>query len=147
MRTIYEDATATCKRVRAIVKKNWPATKFSVKCKKYSGGSSVTVTWNDGPQSAEVDRKIKGLEGADFDGMQDLKITTGFLAMEGDEMVRVVGADYIFTNRHFSPEREAKIQQEMKAWWTPEQYSRIMACGCWKEMAESEQRLAATGKL
>jgi len=46
----YESTADTAKRVRKALKHYFPAVKFSVHSKVYSGGSSIDVRWTDGPR-------------------------------------------------------------------------------------------------
>ena len=50
----------------------FPGIKFSVKSKSFSMGDDVTVNWELGPTSKEVDAIIGKYEMGSFDGMQDL---------------------------------------------------------------------------
>ena len=47
---------ADAKEIRQILKKRYPLTKFSVKSKGYSMGSSIRVCWLDGPTREEVEK-------------------------------------------------------------------------------------------
>lgn len=52
------DIKDVAKEIRAILKKEFPATKFSVKCSRFSQGSSVETSWTDGPTTDQVDELI-----------------------------------------------------------------------------------------
>lgn len=91
--------TETAKMVRQRLKAAFPTTRFSVTTKKYSGGSSITVHWQDGPTDADVTAQVGAFHGAEFDGMQDLKEYHDAL-LDG-QRVRFAN-DYITTNRHYS---------------------------------------------
>jgi hypothetical protein len=93
--------TETATLIRAELKSAFPGVKFSVKSKSYSGGSSINVSWTDGPTAKEVDRVAGQFAGASFDGMIDLK-SYHDSTFRG-ETVRF-GADYVFTNRKVSTE-------------------------------------------
>lgn len=54
------DITQVAKEIRAILKKEFPAVKFSVKSSRFSQGSSVDVSWVDGPTTDQVDTLIGG---------------------------------------------------------------------------------------
>jgi Large polyvalent protein associated domain 29 len=69
----YMSVTDTAKLVRQALAKTFPGVKFSVRSSKYAGGASIDVSWEDGPQSAAVDEVLSSYQGADFDGMIDLK--------------------------------------------------------------------------
>lgn len=87
----------TAKLVRATLKRTFPLQKFNVRSKVYSGGSSIDVTWVDGPTVAEVDQAVKRFEGATFDGMTDYK---GYKApvRVGGELLQM-GTDWVQCQR------------------------------------------------
>lgn len=122
----YLSVTDTAKLVRAALKKAFPAVKFSVRSRSYSGGASIDVGWTDGPTKKEVDAVIDGFSGSGFDGMQDLKysyshwllpdgttvVAQSFHNLDGgvrnekphpDATLVHFGADFIFANRSLSP--------------------------------------------
>lgn len=76
MKTTYLSTAETAKLIRAALKRAFPRIKFSVRSSNYSGGSSITVGWKDGPATVAVDAVVKQYSGADFDGSIDLK--TGY---------------------------------------------------------------------
>ena len=102
----------TAKMIRKELKHYFPNTKFSVRGHKYSGGSSINISWVDGPMQNEVDKITKRFEGASFDGMIDLKsYETSFVVLEGSTLPIEVhyGADFVFTNRDISDEYKAEL--------------------------------------
>ena len=107
---IQEDATETAKKVRKELKKAFSTVKFSVKTSKYAGGSSMTVSWIDGPMKDEVENITNQFEGADFDGMTDMKNYKSY-EYEGNFYN---GVDFIFTSREISAEHKAKIVAHAK---------------------------------
>jgi hypothetical protein len=121
----------TAKCVRRALADAFPGVRFSVRSKVYSGGSSITVHWTDGPSTRDVDSVIGVFAGRDFDGMIDLGIyvdaivdargrvighkSPGTVGSHGtipptDDPVppgaRVVhfGASYVFSSRTISPD-------------------------------------------
>lgn len=96
METIYEKASETAKKVRKELKREFPQSKFSVRSSSYSMGSSIRVEHKDGeePDRSKVIDVIERFKSSSFDGMQDMKISTGY-EYEGK---RYNGADYIFYN-------------------------------------------------
>lgn len=52
--------------------KVFKGTKFSVRISRYAGGSSIRVSWVDGPTDLEVKGRIGYFKGGSFDGMIDL---------------------------------------------------------------------------
>jgi phospholipid N-methyltransferase len=92
----------TAKLLRAELKRCFPKTVFSVRSKTYSGGSSISVGWEDGPTTRQVEAVTDRYKGADFDGMQDLKTYRGPQWMDGKRVE--MGADYVFCSRSYSPD-------------------------------------------
>ena len=97
-------AALCAKRIRSELAKAFPAIKFSVTSKSYSGGDSVHVSWTDGPTSEQVDRIAGKYEAGHFDGMTDMyeycdrvqEVTaSGKIETRPD-------AKYVMTNRHIS---------------------------------------------
>lgn len=70
--TRYLTVVETAQIIRQTLKKQIPGQTFSIRSKKYSGGASVSISWNDGPRAQEVERIVAGFEGRSFDGMNDL---------------------------------------------------------------------------
>lgn len=101
MTATYLTCAETAKLVREALKRHRPKVKFSVRSKTYSGGASIDIHWTDGPRTKAVDAVAKRFEGADFDGMQDLKSTHCTVLSQPDGSVQEVrfGADFIFTSR------------------------------------------------
>lgn len=64
--------TDVAKLIRLALKKAFPSTTFSVRSNSYSGGSSVYVSWMDGPTSKAVDAIVGNFETKGFDGMIDM---------------------------------------------------------------------------
>lgn len=102
MSTIRRLSTAeSAKLLRAELKRVFPKTTFSVRSKTYSGGSSIDVSWTDGPTARQVKAVADRYQGADFDGMEDLKTYRGPVTVDGERVE--MGADYVFCHRDFSP--------------------------------------------
>ena len=86
--------TETAKIVRGLLKKEFPRTKFSIRSKSYSGGSSIDVDWDDGISTKKVEALVGKYHGAEFDGMIDLKTYND----------RPYANDFIFCHRTYSKE-------------------------------------------
>ena len=102
--TKYLTCAETAKLVRQALKVVFPGIKFSVRSNTYSGGASIDVGWFNGPTENEVKKITDRYEGADFDGMIDRKTyhTSTLIAEDGTARKVHHGADFIFTNRHYS---------------------------------------------
>ena len=131
----YLSAAETATLVRLALRDAFPATRFSVRSKTYSGGASINVGWTDGPSNDAVDAVVGPFAGSDFDGMIDLKVSVRALVASDGRIVghdssgtegshgtipavhddvpgaRMVhfGADYVFTNREISADADKAI--------------------------------------
>lgn len=83
------------------LKEAFPAVRFTLRAKSYSGGASITVTWTDGPDIPAVEAVTKRFEAARFDGMRDYK-EHRVHTMNGKEVS--YGADFITSNRQYTEE-------------------------------------------
>lgn len=138
----------TAKLVRKALVKAFPSYTFRVRSDVYAGGSSIRVSWYDGPPEPVVESVVKCYAGGRFDGMIDMAYNvqhwlepdgTAYLADSpgtqgsrgidpeyiGDPQspnARLVyfGADYVFADRHLTPEAEALIKRktaETRPWY------------------------------
>ncbi len=103
--------TETATEVRKALKQAFPTIKFSVRSKSYSMGSSITVTYTDGPTQKAVQAILNQFEGAGFDGSQDLKYQKEPAELNG-ELVRF-GADYVTASRTISAELYRQAAREV----------------------------------
>lgn len=71
-KTKYIDVAETAKIIRTRLKSQFPETKFSVKSKRYAGGSSISIDWKDGAALQAVEEAIAIFQGKSFDGMNDI---------------------------------------------------------------------------
>ena len=60
-----KDVTEAAKEVRAALKREWHCAKFSVRAKRFAGGSAVDITWTDGPTHAAVSKVMAHFKGWD----------------------------------------------------------------------------------
>lgn len=107
MNSIIETAAETAKKVRKALKANFPGVKFSVRSSTYSMGSSISVSWTDGPLSEQVDVVLNQFESASFNSMEDYKTTKGYM-YEGQ---LYNGADYVTGSRSLSSEYRQQIEK------------------------------------
>jgi hypothetical protein len=68
---LHVDTADTAKLVRIKLKNTFSWVKFKVRISRYSGGSSIYVSWNDGPTEAMVQATCEEFRGDYFDGMID----------------------------------------------------------------------------
>lgn len=70
----YIDTAEVAKLVRKQLKRAFPALParfWSVRIDRYSGGSSISINWTDGPTEAEVQKVTHSFGSARFEGMSD----------------------------------------------------------------------------
>ncbi len=96
-------ATDLSKVIRQTLKAIFPRTKFSVRSSYYSMGSSVTVSWVDGPTTAQVDRALDSFRGKHFNGSDDSTSYSPIL-VNGE---RVKCGAYVSTSRRLSDSARA----------------------------------------
>ncbi|WP_272689610.1 LPD29 domain-containing protein [Providencia sp. PROV033] len=84
------------KNIRSDLKKHFPKTKFSVRKQHYS---SYSISWTDGPTVDGVESIVKKYKTSRFDCYTDYSYneSSPFNIVYG-------GADYVFTDRHYSDE-------------------------------------------
>jgi hypothetical protein len=143
-RAPYFDTADVAKCIRSTLAKSWPKTKFSAKISRYAGGSSVQVSWVDGPTDAMVSAITDRFEGKGFDGMIDMAYYKDvFLMPDGSaefaqtngtegsmgvvpaakawkpapEAIRVSPGCYIFTERSLSLEAMQRACKSYAARW------------------------------
>jgi len=107
----YIGTTDVAKLIRKELKTHFPATKFSVRSERYSGGSSIDVSWTDGVPTKTVDKIIKPFEGSKFDGMIDLKTSKEDTYYNGKLVC--FGVDYVFAKREFSEQNIINTANEL----------------------------------
>jgi hypothetical protein len=79
------------------LRRAFPGVKFSVRFESYSGGSSIRVSWADGPTVKQVDEIADKYKECDFDGMDD---STHYRNSAWTEVFG--GAKYVSTSRHYT---------------------------------------------
>lgn len=115
MQATYINVTDTAKLIRAALKRSFPRTKFSVRSRSYSGGSSIDIGWEDGPAARLVEHIVGQFQGGRFDGMIDLAYsvdhwllpdgTATIASSEGTEGSKGTHA----ATREWMPHPEAKL--------------------------------------
>lgn len=128
------DTAEVAKLIRRHLKTGFAGVKFSVRTSRYSGGSSIDISWTDGPTTDQVEAITRPFAGAGFDGMTDSKYhkRTWYCPTHGARIAEVyghghdngprdsrccakaelvdMGGDYVFANRRLSPEFTARLE-------------------------------------
>lgn len=101
---LYVETAKAAKMLKADLANRFPGTKFSVRSRKYAGGSSIDVNWVDGPTEQEVERLTWKYHGADFDGMTDSKSyhVSTIKNPDGSITMAQMESDFVFTRRKYS---------------------------------------------
>jgi hypothetical protein len=100
------DTKDAARLIRKDLKRAFPSTTFRVRISRYSGGSSIDVTWTDGPTRALVKPITDYYQGHDFDGMQDLQTSRDPITVEGQQ---VRTGCYVFEHRELSDALVARV--------------------------------------
>lgn len=96
----WVEAAELAKWMRSDLKRSFPSVTFRVRSKSYSGGSSVNVSWIDGPTTAQVERIIGVYERRTFDGQTDSTGNRGEFQLPSGETVKA--SSFVFCNRELS---------------------------------------------
>lgn len=65
------DTADVAKLARKALAQTFPATVFRVRISRYSMGSSIDVSWTDGPSRKRVEEEVGWYRGSTFDGRDD----------------------------------------------------------------------------
>ena len=110
---------STAALIRLILRRAFPAAKFSVSTNRGAGVSSVSVRWTDGPTPARVAELVDVFESGSFNGMTD-----GYEYLEGNDRLIVVGdvvyrkgCRYISTSREISPALAKRCAAQVAAYY------------------------------
>jgi hypothetical protein len=119
MAAVRLDSKSTAQVLRTVLKKAFPATKFSIVTERGSMVSSVRVKWTDGPTVREVEALCGPFEMGRFDGMTDSydydKTEDRQLLVNGVHYE--AGCKYVFTVRHISPELANTCIKQVVEYW------------------------------
>jgi len=104
--TIYIPATQVAKLVRTELKEAFPGTKFSVRT---DHGTTLNISWTDGPARKAVDALTDKYAGQGFDGMTDMRYSRDNAGTTDDGEKISYLTDFVFTHREISPEVQAEL--------------------------------------
>ena len=88
--------------IRIELKQNFPGVKFKVVSKSFSNGTSIGISWVDGPNTKEVEKVVNKYEYVN--GYNDLQQEYGL-------------AKYVHVTREFSDETIVKALQKIADKW------------------------------
>lgn len=138
--TTYVDSAEAAKLIRKQLKIAFPETKFRVRTRRYSGGSTIDITWMDGPTESQVRYYVDRFEGSTFDGMTDSKDPRYLYLIDGTRIH--YGCDFVHTHRIYS---RAMVEQAIRAcadrfgWdelpeiWGDDNIGYVAVCNDWKK--------------
>lgn len=104
---LYLDAADLARIIRTDLKRAFPGVTFKVHTSKYSMGSSVNVSWTDGPLTDAVDDVIARYKAQGFDGMTDSNTNSGPVRLDDGRLVNI--HSFIFAQRRISPDLHARV--------------------------------------
>ena len=86
--------TETAKMIRAELKRRWPDVIFSVRCKSYSMGGHIDISWTDGPATRTVETVTAPYSSSRFDASCDGSYhVDSWLLPDGRVILATKGAD------------------------------------------------------
>lgn len=109
---IREDAKDTAVKIRRRLKREYPelpGNHFKVRSSVFSGGDSVTVSWDNYPYRGEVDKILEDYQSSSFDGMTDMGTIHGYTDPEDGK--RYSGAKYVSTSYSMTDDWYDKVWQ------------------------------------
>jgi len=117
--SVKETAAAIRKALRA----RWPGVKFSLTMSRGTGYGWMSLSWTDGPLTAEVNALTNGFRSSYFDGMDDSTHqipATLCAAPDGSLIEHKWSCHGVNASRHYSPETEAwaeTVAVRGSYWW------------------------------
>lgn len=105
---VYASAADTAGFIRRDLKAAFAGVKFSVRSSSYSQGSSVNVSWTDGPTEDAVNAVIGRYKAQGFDGQTDSNTNSGPVQLDNGTWVKIYS--FIFTNREHSATLRARVE-------------------------------------
>ena len=109
-------AVESAKVLKAALRKDFPAVKFSVTLSRGTGYGYCSVGWTDGPSVKAVKAVTDWFEGSTFDGMTDMEEYTRATLPDG----RRSGLRGVSTSRHISPAFARRLIAQIAAFWRVE---------------------------
>lgn len=88
------DVKDSAREIRKVLKSGYPGIKFSVRAKRFAGGSSVDVSWTDGPTESEVSKATAHLKGYHNGFYNEFIITYRQTSREVMEAAAKAAAEY-----------------------------------------------------
>jgi hypothetical protein len=100
----FIDTKDVAKIVRRVLKEAYPSFKFSVRIERYAGGSSIDVSWIDGPLQEDVNKLVGGFQGTVSSDCGDFRDPVKKV-FEGEDVS--FGNTFLFCKRQHSAEHKA----------------------------------------
>jgi hypothetical protein len=104
------EAGEAAKEIRQVLKAAFPGQKFEVSSKNYTGGNSVTISYENGPTQKEVERYVRDFEYGRFDAMTDMYNIT-------NRNKNIPQVKYLFVNRYMSKNLQKYLEEEMAGYY------------------------------
>lgn len=101
------ESAIAVKAIKAELKANFPAVKFSVTSDSFSGGNAVDIQYKDGPTVAQVEKITDKYQYGSFNGMEDI--------YECDNRIEgLPQAKYVHVSRDLSEESKLTLTEQVK---------------------------------
>ena len=114
-KALKENRYITARDLKKMLKRLFPNTKFSVRTRKYAGGSSVDIQYKDGVALEKVE-KVVDWDTKDFNGMYDISLSTRYKVLMPDMTIRKIEFDwygYVSVRREYSKEAIEQAIEEL----------------------------------
>lgn len=116
---ITETVTETAARMRVALREQFPGVKFSVRSSRFAGGTSIGVSWVNGPTEAAVRPLTQGFRNSAPDALTgdylDFLDPTLYADREGNLTQIRSGATFVSESRGYSDEVLAAAGEEIAA--------------------------------
>lgn len=112
--TTQETVTETAARMRVALREQFPGVKFGVRSSRFAGGTSISVSWTDGPTETTVASLTRGFVNSapDITGdFMDPIDATLYTDRAGNLTQISSGAMFVSESRHYSPAVQAAARQ------------------------------------
>lgn len=139
-KTLYSRDTAAM--LRRILRRAFPACRFSVRTGRGAGVSAVDIRWTDGPTRRAVEAIADEFRAGSFDGMTDCydyrRGVDRYVIVDGVTYER--GCQYVSCQRELSPAFRVRIAQAISARWGDLPVPTFDQWGCAPREAEEHAR-------
>lgn len=119
LKSVTLDAKDAAKMIRRDLKATFPGAKFSVRIDRFAGGSSIHVSYTDGPRKRDVEEIALKYGSNGFDGTDDSSYQNEAIVLTPEGPVRHTVYAWITVDREYSEATVEKVTNMVNAGWIP----------------------------